>query len=206
MSKTPAFTAKEMTILLDKNLLLTKRVALEKTSKLLAVLAQKLQQLPIHQGFGFGEGIDTTLGKISKGENYKGLPYMVLDFPRRFHKDAIFTFRSMFWWGNEFSFTLHLGGADALQYQESVLENFEKLKQNEVFFCCNNTPWEYDFGEDNYLPMTDLDENFIREKIAETGFIKLSRRLALQNWEDLIDYGSATYKLFLECLKDFGEN
>lgn len=202
MPNTPTFTAEEMAILLDKNFLLTKRVALEKTMSLLAVLSERLQQNPIHQGFEFPKGTDTMVGKISKGENYKGLPYMVLDFPKYFHKTSIFTFRSMFWWGNEYSFTLHLGGDVLLQYQTHLLKQWKKLEQKGVYFCINSTPWEYDFGEDNYLPIEELDRKNIEEKIAKTGFIKLSRQLVLKDWEQLLKYGNETYQLFLECLQE----
>src|SRR5215467_7358592 len=48
--------------------------------------------------------------KISRGENYGGLPWMMLDFPRFFAKEDlprsganIFAIRNMFWWGNFFS-------------------------------------------------------------------------------------------------------
>jgi len=200
MSKTLAFSSQEMTILSDKDFLLTKKVALEKIMRLLGNLALNLQQLPIHQGFQFPEGADTQLGKISKGENYKGLPYMVLDFPKLFHKKDIFTYRSMFWWGNHFSFALHLGGVYALQYQEIILQNLEKLQQNEVFFCVNDTPWEYDFEAENYCNIADLDKTQIEEHIAANGFIKLSRSLPLQDWEKVLHYGSSTYQLFLDSL------
>jgi hypothetical protein len=37
--------------------------------------------------------------KISKGENYNGLPYVMLDYPRNFKKEKVFAIRSFFWWG-----------------------------------------------------------------------------------------------------------
>ncbi|MGB1241473.1 MAG: hypothetical protein ACPG49_03055 [Chitinophagales bacterium] len=200
MSKSPAFSSQEMTILSDRNFLLTKKVALTKIMRLLGNLAQDLQQLPIHQNFQFPKGTDTKRGKISKGENYKGLPYMVLDFPKLFNKKNIFTYRSMFWWGNSFSFTLHIGGDYALQYQENILKNLKTLQQSEVFFCVNNTPWEYDFEAENYCNIADLDSIHVEEYIAANGFIKLSRSLPLQDWERVTCYGSSTYQLFFNSL------
>ena len=49
--------------------------------------------------------------KIAKGENYLQLPYVLLDYPRCFDKENIFAIRTMFWWGNFFSITLHLSGS-----------------------------------------------------------------------------------------------
>lgn len=200
MSKMSVFSDEEMSILLDSNFLLTKRVALEKITHLLAELAQQLQQLPLHTSFPFPTGTDTTLGKISKGENYKGLPYRILDFPKLFEKNTIFAYRSMFWWGNEFSFTLHLGGAASLQYQARILQSLKELKKQQVYFCINDTPWEYDFGKNNYCALSDLNSNDVETHISKNGFVKLSRILVLEEWQQLVDYGCATYALFLRCL------
>ena len=41
-------------------------------------------------------------GKISRGENYRGLPYLILDYPAYFSQKDIFAFRTMFWWGHFF--------------------------------------------------------------------------------------------------------
>ncbi len=200
MSKMPVFSDREMSILLDSNFLLTKRVALEKVTQLLAELARQLQQLPIHSSFPFQTGTDTTLGKISKGENYKGLPYMVLDFPKLFEKNTIFTYRSLFWWGNGFSFTLHLGGEASLQYQARILRSLKELEKQQVYFCINDTPWEYDFGKDNYCALSEIRLSDVEAHISQNGFIKLSRRLPLEEWRQLVDYGCETYTLFLRCL------
>src|SRR5450755_2986522 len=48
--------------------------------------------------------------RISKGENYKGLPWVVLDYPRAFGRLDVLAVRTLFWWGNYFSVTLHLKG------------------------------------------------------------------------------------------------
>ena len=49
-------------------------------------------------------------GKISKGNNFKGLPFVVLDYPASFEKKNIFGVRCFFWWGNYFIISLHLSG------------------------------------------------------------------------------------------------
>jgi len=55
--------------------------------------------------------------RISKGENYKGLPWVVLDYPRCFGRDDVLAVRTLFWWGHYFSVTLHLKGS----YKEMFL-------------------------------------------------------------------------------------
>ncbi|MEI9808974.1 MAG: hypothetical protein WDO16_14545 [Bacteroidota bacterium] len=73
--------------------------------------------------------------KISKGENYKGLPYLVLDYPRYFEKDNHFAVRSMFWWGNFFSSTLHLSGIYKKKYTSAIEASFTQLQENDFFIC-----------------------------------------------------------------------
>ena len=63
--------------------------------------------------------------KISKGENYKGLPWLVLDYPRYFNKEDIFAIRTLFWWGNFFSITLHISGKYKMRYEKKIIDSFE---------------------------------------------------------------------------------
>src|ERR1700743_3182070 len=66
-----------------------------------------------YRGLWKGEGEP----KISRGENYRGLPWVMLDYPRVFGREDVLAIRTMFWWGHGFSVTLHLKG----KYQELFL-------------------------------------------------------------------------------------
>src|SRR6187402_1143085 len=66
--------------------------------------------VPLGGGSPFPEEIFRTDPKISRGENYKGLPYVILDYPRLFGREDVFAVRTMFWWGHSFHVTLHLKG------------------------------------------------------------------------------------------------
>ena len=57
--------------------------------------------------------------KISKGENYLGLPYLILDFPKKFDDENQFAVRSFFWWGKYF--------ATFFYCQEKIWGNFYQL-------------------------------------------------------------------------------
>src|SRR5580698_8612281 len=91
-------SAHELMIAQDAGLILTKNAIIQKTIGLFSNLAENMQielvktKLP--------EEIKITEPKISKGENYKGLPYVILDYPRSFGKENIFAIRTFFWWGN----------------------------------------------------------------------------------------------------------
>jgi hypothetical protein len=143
--------------------------------------------------------LNISSGKIFRGENYKLYPYILLDYPRLFSKQSVFAFRSMFWWGHEFSFTLHLGGEALNQYRETLVKNFDLLKGKDAYFCINETPWQYDFNKTNYLPVEEINE--ISREVLNKPFIKLSRKLPVESHENVYDYSIETLLLFLSAIK-----
>ncbi|MFX8895293.1 hypothetical protein ABTM96_19365, partial [Acinetobacter baumannii] len=90
--------------------------------------------------------------KISRGEHYEGLPWVMIDYPRYFKKNHFFAIRTFFWWGNFFSLTLQLKGKYQLGFQGS---NFETLKAD-WFICVNEDEWQHHFRQDNYVKLTAL--------------------------------------------------
>src|SRR5690349_5675936 len=105
------FNTYERQVVQDTTFLMAKREIIRKVEDLFAGLQYVLdknskQVREVEKALGI-----TFQGpKISKGDNYRGLPYVVLDHPRYFQKEDVCSFRSMFWWGHFFSFTLHLQG------------------------------------------------------------------------------------------------
>ena len=135
--------------------------------------------------------------KISRGENYKGLPYLVLDYPSVFTKNNILAFRTMFYWGNFFSITLHLQG-DYLTLNRDVLHSkIAQLQALELFISTGNSPWQYHYSSDNYLPIAPLD----KEKFFTDSFIKLSQRIPLNEYASLPDKAASFVRTFLEFLR-----
>ena len=67
--------------------------------------------------------------KISKGEQHKGLPWVMLDYPRLFGKEDVLAIRTMFWWGHCFSVTLHLKGKYLRLYLPVILSQRVELEK-----------------------------------------------------------------------------
>ena len=190
---------RELHVIQDQDFLLTKlqviakiRTLMEQTS---VQIRQKLEESGKSQQFM------TTLGKakISKGENYRGLPYMVLDYPSYFSKKNIFAFRTMFWWGNFFSSTLHLQGKYLDLVRDDFIENLKKLHSDKsIYICTGDTPWEYHYGNDNYKLISPGD----KELIETHDFLKLSKRFELDQWRDLPVLSSAFILQLNMIMKD----
>ena len=114
-----SLSAFEKQLVTDASWILTKNNIIQKLFVLFGELSETwqsntvLQQLP--------SAINEIPPKISKGENYEGLPYVMLDYPRCFSKEDVFAIRTFFWWGNFFSITLHLKGKYKEQFEQVIL-------------------------------------------------------------------------------------
>ncbi len=174
-------TEEEMQLIYDQKFLLAK---ININSKVQGLLSDTRKSLTSVNGLGklpFLSKSVLSKGKISKGENYRGLPYQVLDFPGLFSSENIFAFRTMFWWGNFFSFTLHLQGASLEYYRQKVLKNHEMLMNQQVHIAVGKSPWEYHYEKDNYELLSNKNIHFIESH----RFLKISKRIELNQWENV---------------------
>ncbi len=139
--------------------------------------------------------------KISRGENYKGLPYLVLDYPAVFDKENILAFRTMFWWGNFFSITLHLQGTYKEQYLEHIKQALLRNKLSGLYVSCNSTAWEYHYDGDNYRLVDQMTNEEIETALTKHHFIKLSAKLDLAGYEQLQDFMQEWFGVMVTMIK-----
>jgi hypothetical protein len=100
----------ETELIQNKEWILTKRKIIEKVYLLFGSTHDSYKEILKNEQLLPEPHYKNITGKISKGENYHGLPYVILDYPALFSKEDIFAVRTMFWWGNFFSISLHLSG------------------------------------------------------------------------------------------------
>lgn len=180
----------ELNIINDKEFLLKKIVVIKKIQKLFEILQRDLKGIVDSSEFIFHENVDVKYGKIFKGEDYKNLPYVVLDYPKLYSKENIFTFRTMFWWGNFYSSTFHLQGEIFNELKSKTIKNLQTSSFSDLYICVNKTPWEYHYNDSNYILLTS--ENI--SKIDQLPFLKLSKKFDLDNYQILNEKA----KLFLD--------
>lgn len=196
------FSNEEMQVLVDWKFFELKHSSTLKMVELFGMLESELKSVFSKSALNV-EGLNAASGKIFRGENYKLYPYVLLDCPRMFNKQTVFAFRSMFWWGNEFTFTLHIQGKAWEKFKEKLKRNFEQLANKEIYFCVNETPWQYHLGEDNYLPLNSIENlNHAKEIMLSKDFVKLTRRLPITEYKNVIAVGKETLEIFLELLRD----
>jgi hypothetical protein len=117
--------------------------------------------------------------RISKGENYKGLPWVVLDYPRCFGRDDVFAVRTLFWWGHYFSVTLHLKGRYKEMFLPVIRENLSLLDGAGFMICISDDEWRHELGQDNYRPLSEG-----AGILSHHAFQKFSAKCDLRDWNE----------------------
>ena len=175
----------EIELMCNDSLILTKNAIMQKLKDFLEEI-QKKQLVIIEENIAAlpGEVLKTS-PKVSKGENYKGLPWLVLDFPRHFEHENIFAIRTMFWWGNFFSISIHLSGRYKKQLESKIINNKSQLEKNQFLFCINQNEWEHHFEQDNYKSAGDFTKKKFQEIISKQAFLKLGKKIPLDNINEI---------------------
>jgi hypothetical protein len=171
----------EETLVATADWILTKNRVIQKINLLLSGVQISQQQL-LQSYDTLEKEVLTPSPKISKGENYKGLPWLVLDYPRYFKKDNVFAIRTLFWWGNFFSITLHLSGKYKVSHEKKIIDSFESFKGGDFSVCVNEDQWEHHFEAGNYLPVSGFHPLQFEERIQKGSFIKLAKKIPLEQW------------------------
>jgi hypothetical protein len=176
----------------------TKQIIIEKVCRLFGVLQVRYKNLLEKNKDVPAELSQRQGAKISKGENYNGLPYLILDYPAIFGKENICAIRTMFWWGNFFSISLHLSGRYFIG-QKNFTECLPFLKENSFFVCINEHEWEHHFSALNYQDANELTDLQI-EQIKEKSFFKAGKKIALKQWELVPEFLEKTFSEMISLL------
>lgn len=175
------FSPSEMELLCNKDIILTKNIALEKIKRLLENLQNVCETYILNKPMLAKNEVFSVHPKISKGEKYLGLPYLVLDYPRCFQQQNIFTIRTMFWWGNFFSTTLHIAGIFKTTFISRIINSFHFLSDAGYYIGVNTDPWVHHFEKDNYTRINTLMEKEFLQACEEHEHLKLSINTAINS-------------------------
>jgi hypothetical protein len=187
------FSKHELVCLQDTDFLLTKRAINEKVQTLLLKLASELANEP------HALSLVPIRTKVSKGENYRGLPYWVLDYPAIFTQENTFAYRTICRWGHEFSFTLHLSGTYFSEHNAALISNYNNLASMQgLYLCTNTTQWEHHFEADNYNLYNEVivDKSGWERFITDKEFIKLAIKMPLDELDGVVERGVQVWRGF----------
>ncbi|HRQ49318.1 MAG TPA: hypothetical protein PLR74_02205 [Agriterribacter sp.] len=175
------FSADELRLVTDARVILTKNRIMEEIYGFFGLLANSYGML--FAALSSAEGISHH-PKISRGENYNGLPYVILDYPKHFTRDHIFAIRTMFLWGNDFSITLHLKGRYKALFGEALYENAALLKQHGWCMQVSGDEWQHHYTPATHTPVAGIAAHDLHAVMKDLPFTKLAFYFSLQQWED----------------------
>lgn len=178
----------EMALVTDAEFILTKNRIIQKVYELFGELSEEYRKPDV----SFEDEILAVPPKISKGENYLGLPWVMLDYPRKFSRTDVFAIRSFFWWGKFFSFTLQLQGTYRIKYAPLV----NTLQTKTGWWICMDPSdaWQHHFDDRYYIPLSEVRVQ------RELPFIKLAKKIPLEQWDDVSDFFIDSFKEIITAL------
>lgn len=190
----------ELNLITDKKIILTKNAILQKVLKLLGAIAEKQQRFISASHQLLPDELMQTSPKIAKGENYRGLPWQLLDYPRYFKKENSFAIRTMFWWGNFLSITLHISGFYKELFISKIRNHRLKLGEEGFYLYNKEDPWEHHFEDENYLPVENMNAGLFELISGQNNFTKLSFKLPVSAWDEAEDVILKKFNFLVELL------
>lgn len=189
-----SLSAFEQQLVNDPAWILTKNRIIEKVYLLFGFLSEQYRQTEFIQTL---PAAVTVMGpKISKGENYEGLPYVMLDYPRCFGKEDVFAIRTFFWWGHFLSITLQLKGSYLQQHLPAIRSNKDLLIEHDIWMNVGKEEWHHHFRSTHMQPL-----NGHTEKIEDKEVLKLAFQCSLTKWDDAATILTEKFQLLLEALQ-----
>lgn len=194
-------SGKEQELVCNSDWFLTKRIIIEKVYALFGSLSEVMEEEIKKKSMLIPAEAYMAAPKISKGENYRNLPYVVLDYPRYFTKEDTLAIRTLFWWGNFFSITLHISGICKARALAVLASKFSYLRENNFWICVHSNPWQHHFEEDNFLPLANFTSEDFYFRLTSEPFIKIGKKISLQQWDKAPLFVKHTFSEMLTLLE-----
>jgi len=189
----------ELELVLNSEWILMKNQVMQKAVALMGQLHEALRQTL--KGWHLPEVWLQPGAKISRGEHYQGLPYVILDYPRFFSQHDILACRSLFWWGHYFTCTMHISGNFLVQYRPLLLAGFEFCREQGWWVSCGAEEWTHQLhGSADYQPLAQLSRDTYQSLLQERRFLKLVKSYPLQEWNGFVSFAVENYSQLLRCL------
>ncbi|MEO6404857.1 MAG: hypothetical protein ABIY51_03950 [Ferruginibacter sp.] len=176
----------ELKFVQDKQFIIVKQHIITVVFDMFSILSKKVQEAILSEKLQVPAELFHSVPKISRGENYRSFPYVMLDYPSIFKKEGVIALRTMFWWGHFFSVTLHVSGVFKTALAQKISTSI-KRSSAELFICKNEEEWEHHFEPGNYSLIVSLPDNDLTKLIAEQPFIKIAVKYPISEWGNMID-------------------
>lgn len=182
------FTEGELSLAGDADFIHQKNNVLKKAEDFLALQVEILNRVFQHS---FPIFLNTPVPKISRGENYEGLPYRMLDYPAHFSKEGVLAVRTMFWWGNFMSAVLHISGSYLQKVDRSLLTELQDISSG---FIISTSGEEWDHRPQSSSQSLDIND---------WEFLKITCVIPIGRMEAMQPALEAAYEVYSKLLEKF---
>jgi hypothetical protein len=197
---TPLFSRNELDFISDKTLFERKAEVTRRVIHHLSELQEKLMLLLLQHKNKLPENVLNSTPKISRGENYNGFPWLVLDFPRVFTTAEVFSFRTLFWWGHSWVLTFQLSGHYFHLNREVIFSGFSGFADKTCKIGLGNDPWIHNPDDAMFVGLNKLADagKSSEELFRSQSFLKLVKKTEFARSEQLIQEAIDFYS---ECIR-----
>jgi hypothetical protein len=188
------FTPEELQAVSEKRFFEIRLGVEQKLLELFGKLRTALAGVSVPYAPLYPAGTDYRTGKISKGENYNGFPYRVLDFPRLFTPANIFACRAMLLWGHHYALHILLSGPLAEPLRLRLAQRLDQLAHTPLLLCTHETPWQWEYAPASFIQIATAPQATVKEIIVEAPFVKLSCFWALNDYDSFMAQAPAVWQ------------
>lgn len=181
MHKKKTFTPEELDFIRNGDLFDRKEEITKRIQALLVELQQSLKAHVHPQEWCAPEHTDFVHGQLVRGERFQQRPYVYLDFPKFFSRQAMFTYRSFFWWGWDFVFALILSGPYLDRYKRNLVKHWDRVSDKGFYLSIASDPWEWRRACPETLALAGQSPSEIEEILAPMEFIKIQYFVGLDH-------------------------
>jgi len=174
-------TSDELRLVGDRDLFRSKERTILKVQALLAALQIGLQEDLARTTLLLPPGFDPAKSQSVKGERLEQCPYQYLDYPKHFHGDDKFTFRSLCWWGHHLVFAVIVEGGQVKQCKKNFFDRFHQLAGQGLELSLAPTLWEWKRGEGYTLPITHDRKAQLAAVLSGRAWFKIARFVPLDS-------------------------
>ena len=168
----------ELELMKNSLWILTKHSVIDKIALLFSEQVPYINQHFLSVASKFEE-INTSRPKITKGERYQNLPYIILDYPAVFSKQDIFALRTMVLWGSFLSVSLHLSGKYKDFFQENIYRKLQASSDN-IFLAIGENQWQHHITPESFLQISNTNNSLIDEYIKNHPYTKITSMFKLE--------------------------
>jgi hypothetical protein len=183
----------ELELVTNIPVILTKNRIINAVQEIFGEISTEYQRC-IANTYHLPDNVKAISPKIYKGENYQGLPWVMLDFPRYFTRADELAIRSYFWWGNYFSITLQLSGVFIAQFAEGIVR-LAKV-QPDWQLMTHEDKWQHTINNSNCIPL----ENVQIAELLQMPFIKVVKTHPLQQWDMAPAFFTASFETLVKMV------